>query len=59
MNDKNSTSTKLLNLNKEGKPNNSDLQQNWSEKLGPPSLICRNLKSLRKTVPNRRNFFEI
>ena len=32
-----------------GGPNKSDFLQNWfPQKLGPPSLICKNFKSLRK-----------
>ena len=40
----------MLNLkNKMERPNYSDFLQNWfPQKLGHPSIICRNLKTLRK-----------
>ena len=43
-----------------GGPNNSDILQNWfPQKLGPPSLICRNLKTLREVLLNHTKCIEI
>ena len=43
-----------------GVPNNSDFLQNWiPQELGPPSLICRNFKTLRKVVLNHAEYIEI
>ena len=30
-----------------------------TQKLGPPSLICRNFKTLRKVLPNHAQWTEI
>ena len=43
-----------------GGPNNSDFLQNrFPQKLGPPSLICRNFKDLRKILLNQAEIIEI
>ena len=43
-----------------GGANNSDIVQNWSpQKLGHPSLICRNFKSLTKIILNHTEYIEV
>ena len=43
-----------------GGPNNSDILQNWfPQKLGPPSFISRNFKTLRKVPLNHPEYIEM
>ena len=43
-----------------GGPNNSDsLTTGWTQKLGPPSLICRNFKTHGKVLTNHAECIEI
>ena len=60
MNDEEIGLLKLKIKIQKGVPNNSAVLQNWSpKKLGHPSLICGNVKSLRKVLLNYVDCFKI
>ena len=43
----------------EGRPNNLDILQNWFPiEIRSPSLICTNLKTLRKVLLNHAEYIE-